>query len=461
MAEPDKVVFDEDGARRIVRAVKQVERTNREDGGWAEPVGQGDGRTALVKLDATIATHFGMYAGRFVYLSSPTATTVAGRYAFMGSGSQDCWVILTDAPKTGDVLEGRVSGQADDGKAIVTVKDAGDQTALAPSVGVVTEVCLIKDTSGAITGITVQKQTVTLPYGSTVAAAACTTSPTDCCATGTGTGGGGSVGCQTCGTACLMPATVTATISGVTNGNCSDCTALNTTHTLTSVGSCSWSKAVTLCGTANACTIELSYDNVLDQWVFSISDATNTDEFYVTIAGASWNCLGSNVFTGAMSGGNGSCGGTVTATVDLSANTCEDQTAGGCGGAGTFPCAVIPDEYKLVVSGLTVGVGSCVYCAGYNGTWILKWSGSLNCTWEATTTLPYDGGVTCQGTIWRIGYDWVNLEFWLQPVVLSTGQLKYTCPLASWNCLGSNTFTKVLDNGYCATAPATLTVTPT
>jgi len=111
----------------------------------------------------------------------------------------------------------------------------------------------------------------------------------------------------------IMPAQWILTMSGFTNGACSNCTALNGDITLTFVetGVCGWKSAVGaygLCGENRFFT--LSYDIANDRFILQDFAAVGVGSPYISFvsnslprSGGDFDCFGSNTLTGSGWGG--------------------------------------------------------------------------------------------------------------------------------------------------------------
>ena len=100
----------------------------------------------------------------------------------------------------------------------------------------------------------------------------------------------------------IVPAQLSVVIPSLTGGAC--CTAFTGTHTLTFQNtpgppiSCNWLKTFSCDG--NSATIKVDYDNIgtFGADVFALSIVANFGPFaHYTIPAASFDCLGSNVFS--------------------------------------------------------------------------------------------------------------------------------------------------------------------
>lgn len=111
----------------------------------------------------------------------------------------------------------------------------------------------------------------------------------------------------------------------------------------------------------------------------------------------------------------------------------------------------MPQQWSLTVAGYTNG--DCDDCNNLNGTFILTivFGTAPDCFWDS----PHFN--LCESTNWwRLDCDGTNFNLFPK----NGGVIAYVLPIASFNCLGSNTLPISTGVTVCGGAPASLTITP-
>ena len=144
--------------------------------------------------------------------------------------------------------------------------------------------------------------------------------------------------------------------------------------------------------------------------------------------------------------------------------SCCCGAQGGCCG-----CLSYPQQYQLVVSGITDGTDCDVCNEIYNGTFTLTKVVGL-CIWQSSPDVFGCGGF---GPAWGLNCDPAS-GFWYLGANADNSNVcaRYRKAIGFWSCLGSNTLDLITDDPDCvyppphppaATCggwPATMTVVP-
>ncbi len=110
-------------------------------------------------------------------------------------------------------------------------------------------------------------------------------------------------GCSTCSTA---PSAWVVTLSGISNGTCTDCVTLNDTHVLTYVSGCLWSKDLgARCGSMLHWYLQLERKGTSPNYFWQLTLLRDTTALIIWAATASFKCLELNRFI--SSGIAGAC----------------------------------------------------------------------------------------------------------------------------------------------------------
>lgn len=165
----------------------------------------------------------------------------------------------------------------------------------------------------------------------------------------------------------------------------------------------------------------------------------------------------------------GQTGGTNTFNTFNTGGTNTFNTGGtvNTGGTNTFAtfalscglCSSTPVRWKVTVAGITNG--TCSQCSGYNGTFTLHHVGGSACQWKSTETVLCPSSGTSAVERFALSYSAILVSWVVVIQGAGVSLAEYRLASASFNCMGSNTLTRVgATSGNCATYPTTVLVQP-